>query len=716
MGSINFSGAGTGIDWSLIVDYEVQARTRRVVTPLQNWKDSWETKISVFDALSSQLGDLQSAVQAMDEPDELLVYAAQAGDATELEAEVTGTAAPGSHTLEINQLAGAETEIHTGVHSEQTVVNNSGVSQYFAYTYAGESVTLEVENGTTLEQLAGLINESAANPGVTASVLDDGGGSATSHHLTLLGQDTGSTYTIAVDAAGTTLAGDWGTLSADAAAGASALTVDDPSPFVQYQAVLVSDDDSAAEYHVISSVAGNVLNLQGTLADSFTVAQNAYATPRGIGSGLSAAASAAQNEVTVDDASPFVVGQSVLIADGAGSEELTISAVDTTTNTLTFETNLTNAYGADAYATQLEGGRHFTFEDTAFDEVQSARNAQVRLNGYPPSGWIERKSNVVGDLIPGVTLTLAGTTAGTPVTITINADTEAVKGKIQAFVDAYNAVKRFLNEKTSYSADTEQAGTLLGNYAATILESMLRDVVINEAVGFTDGVDTYTHLRQVGIQSVGRTDDKMDLGTLEIDDEALDAALAEDFEAVVQIFASDFSGYSDSSYLTFYQASGMLTTAGVYDVQADFDGTGTLIAGRMKLSTESTYRDAAVDPPYVVGVDGNPEHALYVKAAWDGVSTTQSATVSVKRGIAGSIADMLDDLLDSTDGLIHNIDVNYRDIIKQIDVRIEQEERRIGALKDRLTAKYARLEQLLVELQGQQTWAANMASSMSTEG
>ncbi|MHC4592509.1 MAG: flagellar filament capping protein FliD, partial [Planctomycetota bacterium] len=458
MGTVNLMGAGTGINWELIIDYEIQARTRQVITPLVEWKDSWETKLSAFDLFSTYLTDLRTAVEDMDTPQEIRSYGVQSSSTSVITATVSGSATPGADSVEVNQLAEAEVEIHGGVADDTTVVNNTGGALDFAYSYGTEGVTVEVVDGTTLEQLADLINNDPNNPGVAASVLDDGSTGATSHHLVLRGRDTGTSYTIAINAAGTTLEGDWGTLTADAGSGTSSVTLDDASAFVQYQAIIVDDDDSTAEYHIVSSVAGNVVNLQGTLADGFTVAQNAYATPRGIGSGLASVVGSGESQVTVDDATHFQVGKSVIIADGSNSEQVTISAVDTATNTITFSTTLTNGYAADGYVTQLEGGRKFTFEDTDFTESQASQSAQVRINGYPAGSWIERESNVFTDLIPGVTLTLLGTTSGTPVTITVAEDAEGVKEKISAFVDAYNTVKRFINEVTSYDVETERAG------------------------------------------------------------------------------------------------------------------------------------------------------------------------------------------------------------------------------------------------------------------
>jgi len=715
MGSINFSGAGTGIDWSMLIDAQIQARSQQVITPIEHWKASWEDKLGAYDNLRLLLTEFQTSVEAMDSAAELRSYTAKTSNEDSVTVAVSGTARPGTTSLVINQLAAAEMEAHSGLDEATTVVNSSGASQVFAYSYAGQATSVTVPSGTTLEQLAGLINNDPGNPGVTASILDDGTGSTTSHHLVLRGNDMGSANTIVIDAATTTLAGQWSNLTADASAGANAVTVDSVADFSRYQAVIIGDDDSTAEYHVIDSIGGSTLTLKDVLADDFTTDQGAYVTVRGSGSAVSAPATAGTAQVTVADASAFLVGKSVIIADAGGYEELTITEIDTEANTLTFSANLANDYAADAFVTQLEGGRKFTFEDADFTEVQAARNAQLRLDGYPPTGWVERDTNVINDLIPGVTLTLSSTNGGAPVSITISEDIDGVKEKINEFVSNYNAVKTFINENTDYDTESQQAGLLMGSYAATLIEQRLRDVIIGVAPGFQSGTDTYTHLGQLGINTVGDSEDDT-LGTLSVDDTKLTEALSTDFDAVIRLFTDNFSGYSSSQYLTFYQASELLTTAGQYEVEADFDGSGNLTAGRMRRVGETAFRDATIDPPYLVGQSGNPEDGLYVKALWDGASTTQSATVRVTRGVAGRIGDLLDEVLDGADGLLHNIGESYRDIISQIDDRIEREQARLDLLRDRLTARYARLEELMIQMQGRQQWVTNMAAGLNLGG
>jgi flagellar capping protein FliD len=713
--TISFSGVGTGIDWNAVIQAQVQARTQQIVTPLQNSQTSYQSQISAYDQLGSLLNDLQTSVEAMDTAAELRSYTATSSADSSLSAVVSSSATPGSHSVVINQLATAEVEAHGGVDDASTVLNNTGSSLAFAYSYAGKATTVTVASGTTLQQLVGLINNDPNNPGVTASLLDDGSGSSTSHHLILQGIAPGAANTIQINASGTTLAGDWANLTADATAGSSTLTVDSAASFHQYQAVMVGDDDSAAETHVIDSIAGTTLTLKDALSGDFTTAQNAYVTPAGSGSAAAAAATAGTAQITVADASPFRVGRSVIIADANGSEELTISSIDSGTGTITFSSNLANNYAADAYVTQEDGGGKFTFADTGFSQVQAAANAEFRVDGYPPSTWLQRSSNVVTDVIPGVTLTLNGTNAGAPVTVTVNPDVDGVKEKINQFVTSFNAVKSYLNANTAYDAQNNKSGVLQGSYAAVLIEQKLQDIIVNVAPGFLDGTDAYTVLGQVGINTVGEGQDDS-LGTLSVDDTKLTDALNANFDAVIRLFSANFGGYSDSQGLTFYQASSLLTTAGTYDVQADFDSSGNLIAARIKGAGQSTYRDAVIDPPYLYGQAGGPDAGLWVKAQWDGASTTQSATIRVTQGKAGQISELISQVLDPSNGLLTNAEKNDQDVVNGLQDRIDAAQQQLNDLSDQLRSRYARLEDLLVEMQGRQQWITNTAASLGWSG
>ena len=66
----------------------------------------------------------------------------------------------------------------------------------FSYTYAGVEYSISLGDDATLTDLVTEINNAGDNPGVTASIMNDGQGLATSYHLVLTGGDTGAAYQI----------------------------------------------------------------------------------------------------------------------------------------------------------------------------------------------------------------------------------------------------------------------------------------------------------------------------------------------------------------------------------------------------------------------------------------------------------------------------------------------------------------------------------------
>jgi flagellar hook-associated protein 2 len=86
---------------------------------------------------------------------------------------------------------------HSGLSSRNAIVTNPAGS--FQYSYRGiESQVINVPENTTLEGLVRLINESPGNPGVRASIINDGMGTATSFHLVITGIDSGAANQIEI--------------------------------------------------------------------------------------------------------------------------------------------------------------------------------------------------------------------------------------------------------------------------------------------------------------------------------------------------------------------------------------------------------------------------------------------------------------------------------------------------------------------------------------
>jgi flagellar hook-associated protein 2 len=179
-------------------------------------------------------------------------------------------------------------------------------------------------------------------------------------------------------------------------------------------------------------------------------------------------------------------------------------------------------------------------EDT--DKARAGLDALFKVDGVERSS----SSNVVSNAIPGVQLTLKGTTAAnSPVTVTVSApspDTEAIKAKLHTFVDQYNSTLDFLTRKVTEApvanASTEDdaaKGVLYGDQSLRNMINRLRTSVYSFlAPGNGTGPRT---LNDIGI-STGATTGSGELnqdavsGKLTLDDKKLTDALTNNRDAV----------------------------------------------------------------------------------------------------------------------------------------------------------------------------------------
>jgi len=204
MSSFTIGGLSTGIDYNTLISKLIEAKSQPIKL-LQNKKTSYNDKMTKYSSISSKLSSLKSAAEKLKTSSNFYAKAVSVSDSTVLESTVTSSAAVGNYSVTVTSLASEEQEVHSGVTALTTVINNSGSSKVFQYTYAGTQRSLTVADGTTLEDLRDLINEDTSNPGVTATIVNDGVG-VTPYRLIIKGDETGAANSITVDA-GTTLDG-----------------------------------------------------------------------------------------------------------------------------------------------------------------------------------------------------------------------------------------------------------------------------------------------------------------------------------------------------------------------------------------------------------------------------------------------------------------------------------------------------------------------------
>jgi flagellar hook-associated protein 2 len=357
------------------------------------------------------------------------------------------------------------------------------------------------------------------------------------------------------------------------------------------------------------------------------------------------------------------------------------------------------------------GATTFTFLNTAGDVdmisidptnlTPSTRSNYVMAEQVKgQDGYISRSSNTVDDVIYGVALHLHDTTDANGEKLTLTRDVQSVKDKLTKMVDAYNFAVQFIKEKTGFNDVLKTAGLLMGDYVVSTIRQQIRTPLITQTNGFIEDIDTFLTPGHIGL--------KLDReGVLSLDINVLDEAIAEDYMSVLAIIGADKTGSSDNNTIEFYGAHSKYTSAGSYDVEVVVSG-GAITSAKIKLSTESTYRDATYSGNMIIGdstFDDNgrpmyPENALQLSIDLSQDSTF-TATVRVKQGFAGTIEDALDNMLKVTTG---SIQIDQKHVGKQIEYlqeKIEDEENRLTKREKRLIARFARLEKYLVLIQQQ---------------
>jgi flagellar hook-associated protein 2 len=383
MANFSVTGLSSGIDFAQLIDATIEVERQPVVL-LEAQKAKAESLVSLYQTLNSRLLALGTAVNKINLPSEFSAKSTTVTNnastsTTFLTASASGAATSGTHTVIVNQLAQAEKEVHDGVSSDTSVVNSSGGDLAFEYTYGGTQRTLTVPDGTTLEGLRDLINNDTANPGVNATILNDGSGGATAYHLALEGKDTGSTNTITIDG-----------------------------------------------------------------------------------------------------------------------------------------------------GTTLNGTNSVDFQSGTFAQTQGAQNAQIRVDGYPTSGYIERETNTITDVINGVTFNLQRADNTVTNTVTVTTDIDKDTEKVSDFVTAYNDVVSFIKENTKFDPALQAGGPLTGELTVLTVLNRVQSIVTSQV--FTSG--TFTSLSQIGIRT--NEDD-----TLFVDSSDLSDAISEDFTAVSNLFVNN---------------------------------------------------------------------------------------------------------------------------------------------------------------------------------
>ncbi|MDZ4774716.1 MAG: flagellar filament capping protein FliD [Planctomycetota bacterium] len=251
------------------------------------------------------------------------------------------------------------------------------------------------------------------------------------------------------------------------------------------------------------------------------------------------------HSIPVDPALSSLDQIAAAINEGAG-DEVAATVVNTgTASAPDFKLVLTSkSSGESARITDLVS----TVEDLTIDGTaangagiaQSTNNITVGLNAFAIVDGleVERSTNEFTDVITGISFTAQAEDPATQITFSAEPNKTAIKGKVQEFVDSYNAIIGFVNTQNTYSQDAGAGGVLFGDSllrgVRSAINTALFDVPIDDVVNDTAG---YSTLSVVGIKA------QRD-GTLSIDATTFDGKLAGDLSALADLFV-DSDGFDN---------------------------------------------------------------------------------------------------------------------------------------------------------------------------
>ena len=666
-GRVSFSGLSSGIDFRAVVDSIIAARRipidsleTRVADNLDKIT-ALEDLRTLLDGLKQALGNLRGAVSFGNTSDifeskQAFATTSRLDGATASAAgnligvTVTNAAAAGSHTIEVLQTAAAHkisgdkvTSLSTplaALSAGDAFTLNGGLSyrsaqQVAATTQIGSAGSFDftqISNSAnlgsvsyaatdTITDLAATITSTIS--GVTASVVASGSG----FRLEITATDA---MTIAEGGAGTAL-GDLQIVDENRITVTGTETLADlrdrinntetgvtasiasVSPTEHYllltkddtgESMVITDDtgDALASLGFLTG-AGAIKNelqtaqsarfyIDGLLDQTNTIYESSFQTASTVQAG-----SAGTIQFT-RDSDAFVLGS---ITYGA-----TDTLQDIATNITTNITGVTASVVTDGAGARLE-----IIGTNAFSMAETGAGGMLTDLGIDNKRLaLVRDSNTVDDVFSGITMSLFQAEAGTTIKVDVERDLSTVKTEIANFVDAFNALKTFVNEhrrigETS-GGEADDSGALYNSRALAEVDSALSLIVGNGVAGVNN---SYSVLAQIGIDFVDNNalSDPLLKNTLEINETELDEALLNNADDVERLFGFDFTPSDTRITLLAFDRNTSYSTSGyTLNLQPITGGSNLL---QYSEQADNPYwtairADVLADSPTVTAPDG----------------------------------------------------------------------------------------------------------------
>ena len=339
------------------------------------------------------------------------------------------------------------------------------------------------------------------------------------------------------------------------------------------------------------------------------------------------------------------------------------------------------------------------------NETVAPQNAIVDVNGLGVN--IERQSNTIDDVIDGITLDIVKAEPGTIVNLEIDSDLASVKQGVIDFVDAYNEIRKFVNDQqTSEVRELDEDGNPkdgadkeFGNLA---FDSTFRQFAqeFGQLATFSNFSlpDGYQSLSQLGI-SVDKE------GMLQIDNTVLDQRLIDNVDAVESLFS--FSMTSSDANVTFI-SNGTNTEPNLDDdgniipYYLSIEGTdadGNITGASLRTGPgENDYLDGSVEIKGNVLTFTDKTGAESLKIIYNGGSNmaeVKDIEITPTRGVADSFYYIQEEFTRTGSGLFDEKAISFEEQNTQMETEIANIDERVKRFEEMTKAKFLKTEQAM---------------------
>jgi flagellar hook-associated protein 2 len=488
------SGLGSGIDTTSIINalMEVNAQTENQLKAQQT---TISTKIADYQDLNTKMLALQTAAETLGNPNDWNQLVASSSNSTAATASVSGGGGQsGSVTFSVQQLATANVMASAMAVSSTSSTIASGNIFVSASGYALGITSVAGDSSLALGSHTIAVTQASQAASVT------GGAPAGS---TTISQGVNDTFTATVNgqsktytlAAGTYTSSQLATALGTASGGALNATVDPASGGIT---VATANEGSQATLQLTGGTALSALGLevggQVSGGDGIVTVDGTSSTLTDVpANGQLTLSSGTGGNVTLTTSGHLAAGSmtGAQVSTGDGSLSAVVSAINGANMGVSASAIRTgdNAYRLQLSSQSTGANSQIEVSGSAFSAagglttVVAGQDALLHVGGS--TGYdVTSSSNTINGLMPGVNVTLTGTTtADNPVTISAAADSSGIADEVNTFVTAANTLLTQLNTYGGYNATTQTAGDLMGDGAVMDLRNQVLNLVSSVRTG-----------------------------------------------------------------------------------------------------------------------------------------------------------------------------------------------------------------------------------------